>query len=431
MTRRRTASILTVIALVVALVPVGTAVAAPDADGIYPIVFPVQGPNYYTDTFGAPRSGGRTHQGQDIMTYGQKGVPVVAAAAGTVFWMSSDCCALAIRHADNWSTWYIHLNNDTQNEDGSWSDDGKGWGIADGVVIGTKVEAGQLIGWVGDSGNAEDTAPHLHFELRSPSNIAFNPYQSLLHAVPYPDMEPPCPIDGDCDTVAFQDSVGKFEIWDEIEWGASKTSFFYGDPGDVVISGDWNCDGIETLGLYRRSTGFVYLRNSNTGGFADLSFYFGQAGDIPVAGNFNGEGCDTLSIYRPSEGKFYISNQPPVDGGAFIADYSFFYGQPGDKPFVGDFDGDGIDTVGLHRESTGFVYFRNSNTFGVADFEFYYGDPGDVLLAGDWDGDGADTVGVYRPSNGMFYVRNSHSTGNADFMMYVGAKSGVVAIRPE
>lgn len=54
---------------------------------------------------------------------------------------------------------------------------------------------------------------------------------------------------------------------------------------------------------------------------------------------------------------------------------------PGDKPFVGDFDGDKIETIGLLRESTGLVYFRNSHTQGVADNEFIYGDPGDRLVA--------------------------------------------------
>ena len=49
------------------------------------------------------------------------------------------------------------------------------------------------------------------------------------------------------------------------------------------------------------------------------------------------------------------------------ADFSFIFGNPEDKPFVGDFNNDGIDTIGLHRESTGIVYFRQTNTTGVAD----------------------------------------------------------------
>ena len=46
--------------------------------------------------------------------------------------------------------------------------------------------------------------------------------------------------------------------------------------------------------------------------------------------------------------------------------------------------GDGIDTIGLHRESTGIVYFRQTNTTGVVDAEFYCGNPDDRFVAGDW-----------------------------------------------
>jgi hypothetical protein len=207
--------------------------------------------------------------------------------------------------------------------------------------------------------------------------------------------------------------------------------FYYGVPGDVPFSGDWNCDGVETLGLYRRSNGYVYLRNSNTQGVADISFYFGIPGDYPIAGDFDGDGCDTVSIYRPSEARFYIINKlGSNDGGLGHAEYSFLFGVYGDKPFVGDFNADDIDTIGLHRESNGLVYFRDSNTTGVADFQFFYGIPNDKLVAGDWDGDGDDTVGVYRPSNGIFYIRNSNTQGVADAQAYAGSYIGAVAIDP-
>ena len=105
-----------------------------------------------------------------------------------------------------------------------------------------------------------------------------------------------------------------------------------------------------------------------------------------------------MSIFRPAEQRFYVINElGSRDGGLGAADFSFIFGNPGDKPFVGDFNDDGIDTIGLHRESTGLVYFRNSNSTGIADNQFIYGDPGDKIVAGDWDGDGDDSIGVYRP----------------------------------
>jgi len=191
--------------------------------------------------------------------------------------------------------------------------------------------------------------------------------------------------------------------------------FYFGNPGDFPMMGDWDCSGTDTPGLYRQSDGFVYLRNSNTQGNADIRFFFGNPGDTPIAGDFNGDGCDTVSIYRQSEGRVYIINKlGSNEGGLGAADYDFYFGNPGDKPFVGDFNGDGVSTIGLHRESTGFVYFRNSNTQGNAEFEFYFGDPGDRLVAGDWSHDGMDTPGLYRPSDRTFYLRYTNTQGNAD-----------------
>lgn len=145
------------------------------------IVFPVIGDVYYSDTYGAPRSGGRSHEGTDIMSVDRvKGRPVVAVADGVVGWMHDEqggnCCAMSIRHEGGWETRYIHLDNDTPG-----TDDGQGWGFADGIVSGATVTQGQLIGWLGDSGNAEGTAPHLHFEIRRDGS-AINSYPYLINA---------------------------------------------------------------------------------------------------------------------------------------------------------------------------------------------------------------------------------------------------------
>jgi hypothetical protein len=194
------------------------------------------------------------------------------------------------------------------------------------------------------------------------------------------------------------------------------TTFFYGNPGDVPFMGDWDCDGVDTPGLFRLSDAFAYLRNSNSQGIADIRFFFGNPSDIPLAGDFDGDGCDTLSLYRPSEQRFYIINQLGAnDGGLGVAEFSFLFGNPGDKPFVGDFDGDGIDEVGLHRESTGFVFYRDTLTTGIASNDFFFGNPGDRFVAGDWGLiDGTDTPGLFRPANTTFYFRHSNTQGNAD-----------------
>jgi len=203
--------------------------------------------------------------------------------------------------------------------------------------------------------------------------------------------------------------------WHLRDPGGSVDTFYFGNPGDVPFLGDWDCDGVETPGLYRRSDGYVYLRNSNTQGTADVEFFFGDPSDLPLAGDFDGNGCDTVSIYRPSEARVYVVNHLG-DGAAGLgaADYSYSFGNPGDQPFVGDFNGDGVDTVGLHRASTGFVYYRDSNTTGVADAQFFFGDPGDRIVAADWSGDGSESVALFRPSRARYYFRFTNSAGNAD-----------------
>ena len=168
------------------------AAAADHADGTlhrygevvaYPMVFPVVGTYYYWGSFWEPRSNG-VHHAVDIMA--DKLTPVVAVAAGTIAYVNwsptpgdpnpnpSRCCSVVVQHDDGWETWYIHLNNDNPG-----TDDGQGWGIAPGVAVGAHVAAGDLIGWVGDSGNAEETPPHLHMELLDPEDVLVDPFTAL------------------------------------------------------------------------------------------------------------------------------------------------------------------------------------------------------------------------------------------------------------
>lgn len=220
----------------------------------------------------------------------------------------------------------------------------------------------------------------------------------------------------ECDTVGFVDDASRFFVFEDLLGETDVAAFYFGDPGDVPLSGDWDCDGEQTPAQYRRSTGFAYLRNSNSQGVADSSFYLGDPGDVPIAGDFDGDGCDSIGVYRPSEARVFVKNSL----GPGTAEFSYAFGNPGDVPFVGDFDGDGVDTVGLHRPSTGLVYFRNSHSAGPADWDFIFGDPNDRIIAGDWNGDGRSTVAAYRPSTGRLYVTNRHGAGVADHDMVVG-----------
>jgi 5'-nucleotidase len=225
--------------------------------------------------------------------------------------------------------------------------------------------------------------------------------------------------------IPANDDVGLFEPgqgrWHLMEKDGSTTSFYFGNPGDTPFMGDWDGDGVDTPGLYRAIDGFVYLRNSNTQGNADITFFFGNPGDMPVAGDFNADGSDTVSVYRPSNQTFYIINELGTDGGGLgTADFDFVFGNVGDYPRAGDWNGDGTDTVGVFRPSTGETLQRNSNSAGPADNTILFGNPGDAAFNGDWDGDGTDTPGAFRSPEAKMYLRNTNSTGGADESFFFG-----------
>ena len=108
--------------------------------------------------------------------------------------------------------------------------------------------------------------------------------------------------------------------------------------------------------MYRQSDGCVYLRDSNTHGVADIKFCLGNPGDIPLAGDINGHRCTAVSICGPSEGRVYVINELGANGGDFgAAEFAYYFGDPGEKPFFGDFEMDGTEAIGLHRGSTGLM----------------------------------------------------------------------------
>jgi L,D-transpeptidase catalytic domain len=186
---------------------------------------------------------------------------------------------------------------------------------------------------------------------------------------------------------------GKWYLRDHVT--GETTSFYYGNPGDVPFAGDWDCDGVATPGLYRRSDGFVYLRNSNSQGIADRTFFFGNPGDLPLAGDFDGDGCDTVSIHRPSEARIYVIDDLGADGaGLGAASFDYALGDPGDQALVGDFDGDGVDSVAIYRPAAGTAYVP-VDPFDPSVVEPVVVSPAvGTALAGDW-GDGADEIATY------------------------------------
>ncbi len=135
--------------------------APPSSAGVSIDVFPVQGKCWFGDTWLAPRGGGRLHEGLDVIA--ARGNLLYAVVSGTISKIYTDAPGLrsgnGLRIAQDNGTYFTYLHMDT---------------FAEGIVLGTKVTAGQVIGTVGATGNA--ATPHLHFEVHPGGGAAVNPY---------------------------------------------------------------------------------------------------------------------------------------------------------------------------------------------------------------------------------------------------------------
>ncbi|MEA3510398.1 MAG: peptidoglycan DD-metalloendopeptidase family protein [Actinomycetota bacterium] len=278
-THRRALFVLLILALMIAGLAVPASAETDGAPGADPslyappfaVEFPLEGSYGFSDSFGAIRSGGsRLHQGNDISA--PKTTPVLAAAAGVVSRIDVGPLAglyVDIEHAEGWHTRYLHLNDeepppppvaepicetvtveDEVTEDSAaedkatdeaTSEDAVGeeaptevvvcvdapvveepltWGIPPEVSVGAKVAAGDVIGFVGTSGNASSTAPHLHFEVRMPNGTPVNPYPLLtgktssrtLYVLPDVTDDP---ITASIDVIGHLDPTSGFntDIW--------------------------------------------------------------------------------------------------------------------------------------------------------------------------------------------------------------------------
>lgn len=169
------------------------------------------------------------------------------------------------------------------------------------------------------------------------------------------------------------------------------------------------------IGVYR--SGVFYLRKTASAGEADLKVAFGEPGDIPVTGDWNGDGITDLGVYR--QGTFLLR----TDAGSGPPDQTVRYGEPGDTPVVGDWTGDGISKVGVFRDGV----FHLRLGLGMQDIEIHFGSPGDVPLAGKWTAGGRQTgVGVFR--GGTFYLRHSLSSGPPDATFTYGTAGDVPVV---
>ncbi|MDH3605470.1 MAG: hypothetical protein OER12_00580 [Acidimicrobiia bacterium] len=266
---------------------------------------------------------------------------------------------------------------------------------------GTAYQSAYQLTFSGTKNGESDTVTRFARQLRTPLGLWSMQITGVTKFVP----------DGWVDTGGGSDAPDQIGMHDPLtgRWhirdadGTVRPAFYYGDPGDIPLTCDWNFDGVSTVGLYRPTAGFMHLRNSNDLGVADLSFYFGIPEDVPICGDWNGDGFETIGIYRPSTRVFHLADTNETK----FADYDVVLAAPGSVPLAGDWNGNGFDTIGLYDPVSRVVSLTNSLSNPTIAISYDYNTiPEDKIITGDWDGDGDDTVGVFRPPDLASYLRD-------------------------
>ncbi|MCH9275444.1 L,D-transpeptidase [Bifidobacterium amazonense] len=163
---------------------------------------------------------------------------------------------------------------------------------------------------------------------------------------------------------------------------------------------------------------YYYFLNGLHGGKADRETIYGKASDTVLVGDWNGDGKDTLAVRRGNQ--YHIKNA--IAGGA--ADQVVTYGHADDTVLVGDWNGDGKDTLAVRRGNT--YYIKNTLGGGPADAVITYGRADDTVLVGDWNGDGKDTLAVQRGNT--YYISDSITSGPADSVVTYGRADDAVLV---
>ncbi len=225
----------------------------------------------------------------------------------------------------------------------------------------------------------------------------------------------------------FLDLNGNGE-WDESDLWAS-----LGTVDDLPVTGDFDGDGKTDIGIFGRAwrgdrraiavdpglpdpanrpngkwknvppdsseatNGLRALRRTVRGevraDLIDHVFEYGNQGDIPITGDFNGDGITNIGIF--AGGLWWLDTD--ADGRLTPSDEQVRLGSAGDLPVVGDFNGDGIDELGVFRDGRWHIDTNRDGTLDARDEVFELGQSGDVPVVGDFDGDGVDEPAVYHP----------------------------------
>ncbi len=372
--------------------------ARPPVDNLFPVPMPHQVD--FDDTWHACRDGcSRQHKGNDLLT--DEGAPAVAVESGVIAKVDNTDDGLGgltvwLRGDSGVAYYYAHNSVNL-------------------VAEGDRVARGQMIARVGHTGNARTTPPHIHFqinvcgELNSTEPCTVDPH-------PYLRTWSQGLVDGGADAVGwFQPSTAAFG--QRTEAGSPLPAFPFdaangsGPDGSVPLAGDWDGDGRDSVGLYRRTDATFHLREDAGRRYRPVPFGVAGRRDVwPVAGDFDGDGRDTIGLYAQQEATFVVLLAPGKESDAVRV------GTPGDRtmlPVVGDWDGDGRDSIGLYRQSDGAVARFDDEGEQMATLRAPAAGRKTFPLAGDFDGDGRDEVGVLHSDTATFDLPGVYPAGVA------------------
>lgn len=219
-------------------------------------------------------------------------------------------------------------------------------------------------------------------------------------------------FDGQADFPTYRSNASGFSKWmfnrsqvfRDMSYGAK--SYDFGLGGDVPVPGDYDGDGVQDLAVFRDGEGDWFTRKIYLDRCAPMGcttqVHWGQAGDIPAPGDFDGDGKTDRAIFRPASGDWYIL----YSSGGYAG---LHFGQNGDLPVTGDYDDDGRSDVAVIRREGGQMtwYILQSSNNGFVGIPF--GLTADKAVPADYNGDGKTEIAVFRPSDGYWYMLSNYA----------------------
>jgi serine-aspartate repeat-containing protein C/D/E len=232
-----------------------------------------------------------------------------------------------------------------------------------------------------------------------------------------------------------------------------------GNEKAIPVTGDFNGDGVTDIGVYIDGQWFLDLNGNGRWDEGDLWAKLGTQDDLPVTGDWDADGKTDIGIYGPawSRDPWAISrepglpdadnfpnnaprkfkNMPPkpedaTDGArmlrrtargksrADLIDHVFHYGEPGDVPLSGDWNGDGVKQIGVFHDGQWYLDLDGDGKFTERDAAFVFGQAGDIPVVGDFNGDGVDDIGVYRNGHWIVDTNGNHKMDAKDKVFELG-----------